>query len=322
MSVLTPPRSAQSQPPSGRKSGRAPGAGKNFSDWANRHRKWLFAAPAMIFVGVLIIFPLAWTLYLSLTDSQGSVRAASEFVGLENYLTVLSDVERFWPAVGRTLTFTGVALVCEVVLGMCIALLLWRPFRGEKWVRVAILLPLVATPVAVGMMWRLIFDPNIGFVNQLLGMVGIPPQPWLSGQDTALGTTIFMDVWQWTPMVVLILLAGLTSLSEEPDEAARMDGANAFQRFFFITLPLMMPTLIVAILLRGIDALKTFDILYATKGKGGGSFHEVETLNVYAYGLSFDYNQYGLSSAVLILFFMIIIGSMWLLTMRKKAVSK
>ena len=95
-----------------------------------------------------------------------------------------------------------------------------------------------------------------------------------------------------------------------------------FFALLFITLPLMMPTVIVAILLRGIDALKTFDILYATKGKGGGSFHEVETLNVYAYGLSFDYNQYGLSSAVLILFFMIIIGSMWLLTMRKKAVSK
>ena len=317
MSVLNAPRSAPA-----RSAGRPPSMRGNVSDWANRHRKWLFAAPAMIFVGVLIVFPLAWTLYLSLTDSQGSVRAATEFIGLQNYLTVLTDMERFWPAVGRTLSFTGVALLCEVVLGMGIALLLWRPFRGEKWVRVAILLPLVATPVAVGMMWRLIFDPNIGFANQLLGMIGIPPQPWLSGQDTALGTTIFMDVWQWTPMVVLILLAGLTSLSDEPDEAARVDGANAFQRFFYITLPLMMPTVIVAILLRGIDALKTFDILYATKGKGGGSFHEVETLNVYAYGLSFDYNQYGLSSAVLILFFMIIIGSMWLLTMRKKAVSK
>jgi multiple sugar transport system permease protein len=317
MSVQTAPPAAPS-----RRAFRAPGARENFSAWANRHRKWLFAAPAMIFVGILIVFPLAWTLYLSLTDSQGSVRSASEFVGLQNYVTVLSDAERFWPAVGRTLSFTGVALACEVVLGMGIALLLWRPFRGERWVRVAILLPLVATPVAVGMMWRLILDPNIGFANQLLGLVGIPPQPWLSGQDSALPTTIFMDVWQWTPMVVLILLAGLTSLSDEPDEAARVDGANAVQRFFFVTLPLMMPTVIVAILLRGIDALKTFDILYATKGKGGGSFHEVETLNVYAYGLSFDYNQYGLSSAVLILFFMIIIGAMWLLTMRKKAISK
>jgi multiple sugar transport system permease protein len=289
-----------------------------WSRWANTHRKWLFAAPAMVFVGALIIFPLAWTLYLSLTDAEGSVRAESEFIGFANYLEVLSDTDRFWPAVLRTFGFTGVALLFEVVLGMAVALLLWRPFRGEKWVRVAILMPLVATPVAVGMMWRLIFDPNIGMANQLLGWFGIGPQPWLAGQHSALPTTIFIDVWQWTPMVVLILLAGLTSLSNEPDEAARVDGANAWQRFRHITLPLLMPTVIVAILLRGIDALKTFDILYATKGRGGGSFHEVETLNVYAYGLSFDYNEYGVSSTVLIIFFLIIIGSMWALTSRRK----
>jgi multiple sugar transport system permease protein len=291
-----------------------------FSRWANQHRKWLFASPAMAFVAVLIVFPVAWTVYLSLTDAEGSVRAESEFIGFANYLDVLSDTDRFWPAVGRTLQFTGVALLFEVVIGMAVALLLWRPFRGEKWVRVAILLPLVATPVAVGMMWRLIFDPNIGVANQVLGWVGIGPQPWLAGEHSALWTTIFIDVWQWTPMVVLILLAGLTSLSDEPQEAARIDGATAWQRFWYITLPLLMPTVIVAVLLRGIDALKTFDILYATKGRGGGSFHEVETLNVYAYGLSFDYNEYGESSTVLIIFFLIIVGSMWLLTSRKKDV--
>ena len=272
----------------------------------------------MIFVGLLIVFPLVWTIYLSLTDSRGSVRAPADFIGLGNYMSVLSDFDRFWPAVGRTAYFTFTALAVEMVLGMMIALLLWRPFRGEKWVRVAILLPLVATPVAVGMMWRLIFDPNMGFANQMLSWFGIPAQPWLSGQATALPTTIFMDIWQWTPMVVLILLAGLTSLPEETDEAARVDGANAWQRFFLVTLPLLKGTVIVAILLRSIDALKTFDILYATKGKGGGSFHEVETLNVYAYGLSFDYNEYGLSSAVLIIFFLIIIGFMWILTRRRK----
>jgi len=291
---------------------------KAYSVWANRHRKWLLASPAMIFVGLLIAVPLAWTGYLSLTDSQGSVRAESNFVGIGNYLQVLGDTERFWPAVLRTFTFTGGAVATEMVLGMGIALLLWRPFKGEKWVRVAILLPLVATPVAVGMMWRLIFDPNIGFANQLLGWFGIPAQPWLSGQTTALPTLIFVDVWQWTPMVVLILLAGLTSLSEEPDEAARVDGANAWQRFRFVTLPLLRSTVIVAIVLRGIDALKTFDILYSTKGKGGGSFHEVETLNVYAFGLSFDYNDYGISSTVLILFFLLIIVIMWMVTHRRK----
>jgi multiple sugar transport system permease protein len=290
-----------------------------YSRWANHHRKWLFAAPAMIFVGLLIVVPLGWTLYLSLTDAQGSVRAESKFVGIANYLQVFGDTERFWPAVLRTFTFTGGAVVAEMVLGMGIALLLWRPFKGEKWVRVAILMPLVATPVAVGMMWRLIFDPNIGFANQLLSWFGIASQPWLSGQTTALPTLIFVDVWQWTPMIVLILLAGLTSLSEEPDEAARIDGANAWQRFRFVTLPLLRSTVIVAIVLRGIDALKTFDILYATKGKGGGSFHEVETLNVYAFGLSFDYNDYGIASTVLILFFLLIIAIMWMVTYRRKA---
>jgi multiple sugar transport system permease protein len=295
-----------------------PTAWMAYSTWANRHRKWLFAAPAMIFVALLIVVPLAWTAYLSLTDSQGSVRAESEFVGMANYLTVFRDTERFWPAVLRTFTFTSGAVATEMVLGMGIALLLCRPFKGEKWVRVAILMPLVATPVAVGMMWRLIFDPNIGFANQLLNWVGLPSQPWLSGQHTALPTLIFVDIWQWTPMIVLILLAGLTSLSEEPDEAARIDGANAWQRFRFVTLPLLRSTVVVAIVLRGIDALKTFDILYATKGKGGGSFHEVETLNVYAFGLSFDYNDYGIASTVLILFFLLIIAIMWMITYRRK----
>lgn len=295
-----------------------PTAWKTYSTWANRHRKWLFAAPAMIFVGLLIAIPLVWTTYLSVTDAQGSVRAPSSFVGLANYFRVLTDTSRYWPAVFRTFAFTGGALAAEMVLGMGVALLLWRPFRGEKWVRVAILLPLVATPVAVGMMWRLIFDPNIGFANQLLHWIGIPPQPWLSGETTALPTLMFVDVWQWTPMIVLILLAGLTSLSEEPDEAARIDGANAWQRFWFVTLPLLRTTVVVAIVLRGIDALKTFDILYATKGTGGGSFHEVETLNVYAYGLSFDYNDYGTASTVLILFFLLIIAMMWMVTYRRK----
>lgn len=298
------------------------GAWEKYSRWVNKRRKWVFAAPAMIFIALLLIFPLAWTLVLSLTNSKGSVRAPFDFIGLGNYLTILTDTERFWPAVGRTVYFTGGALIFEVVLGIAIALLLWKPFKGEKWVRVAILLPLVATPVAIGMMWRLIFEPNIGFANEFLSWFGIPAQPWLSSPDTALSTLVFVDVWQWTPMVTLIILAGLTALPEEPDEAARVDGASWWQRLWYVTLPLLAPTITAAVILRGIDALKTFDILYATKGKGGGSFHEVETLNIYAYGLSFDYNRYGQSSAVLIIFFLMIIGLIWIMSLRKKAVNK
>jgi multiple sugar transport system permease protein len=288
------------------------------SHWANKHRRWLFALPAMAFIVCLIALPIVWTAWLSLTDASGSVRAESSFVGLKNYGDILTDTHRFWPAVGRTLSFTVVVLFFEMLFGLGIALLLWRPFRGERWVRIAILMPLVATPVAVGMMWRLIFDPSIGPVNRLLAVVGIPPQPWLAGEFTALPTTMFMDIWQWTPMVTLILLAGLTSLSDEPQEAARVDGASGLQTLRWITLPMLRPTIIVALLLRGIDALKTFDILIAAKGKGGGSFNEVETLNLYAYGLSFDYNEFALSSTVLILFFVIIVTCIFLLTRKRE----
>jgi len=296
-------------------------AWQGYSRWVNRHRKWVFASPAMAFVAVLIAFPLVYTLYLSFTDASGSVRADVEFAGLDNYTNVLTDTDRFWPAVARTVVFTGGAVAVELVLGMAIALLLRRPFKGERWVRVAILLPLVATPVAVGMMWLLIFEPTIGFANQLMRWTGLPESGWISDPSTALATLMFVDVWQWTPMVTLILLAGLTSLSDEPDEAARVDGASSLQRFWYVTLPLMGSTIVAAVLLRSIDALKTFDILYATKGKGGGSSHEAETLNVYAYGLSFDYNEYGLASAVLIIFFVMILAVVSVLVFRRRSAS-
>lgn len=293
-----------------------------FVRFANDHRKWLFAGPTITFIIVMVSFPLGYTVYLSLTDAAGSVTRASSFIGLDNFTDLLAKDDRFWPAVGRTLLFTGGALFAELVLGIGIALLLRRSFRGERWVRIIILLPLVATPVAVGMMWLLIFQPTIGAANEILRRIGIPAQEWLSSPGQALPTLIFVDVWQWTPMVVLILLAGLTSLPEEPDEAARVDGASSWQRFRFVTLPLLGPTLMTAVLLRSIDALKTFDILYATKGKGGGSFHEAETLNVLSYSYSFDYNDYGRASAVLILFLFLIIAVAVLLmwTRRRRTV--
>ncbi len=291
---------------------------ERFSRWANHHRKWLLAGPSVIFVIGLLVIPLAWTVFLSFTDAKRSIRRPFGFIGAENYTTALTDTARFWPAVGRTFAFTAGALTFELILGMIVALLLWKPFRGQGVVRTIVLLPLVATPVAVGMMWRLLFEPNIGFVNEMLSWFRIPPQPWLADPSTSLATLTFVDVWQWTPMVALILLAGLTGLPEEPIEAAKVDGADAWQRFWFVVVPLSRPVIIAAVLLRGIDALKTFDILYATKGKGGGSFHDVETLNVYAYGLSFDYNEYGLASAVLVLFFLMILAVIWVLQMQRK----
>ncbi|MFS0795374.1 carbohydrate ABC transporter permease [Microbacterium sp. 1P10AE] len=276
-------------------------------DWIDAHLKWILIAPSVVFIALLIAFPIGYTVFLSMTDSAGAVSRPFRFVGFENYIGWLTDTERFWPAVGRTAYFTGMALALEIVLGLAIALLLRKTFRGQSLVRVFILLPLVATPVAVGMMWLLIFEPSIGFANVVMRFLGLPPQGWLSDPSMALNTLIFIDVWQWTPMVILILLAGLSTLPEEPDEAARVDGANAWQRFRHITLPLLAPVIAAAAILRSIDAMKTFDIIYATKGIGGGSSHEAETLNILAYGQAFQFSQYGKASALLMLFFVLII---------------
>ena len=289
-----------------------------FSDWANRHVKWVLTMPAIIFTLVMIALPVVYTLVLSGTDARGSIQREFSFIGPENYVEMFTASSRFWPAVGRTVLFTGAAVAVQLVLGLAIALLLRKPFRGQGFVRIVILLPLVATPVAVAMMWLLIFEPTIGFANEFLGWLNLPAQGWISDPDQALPTLIFVDIWQWTPMVTLILLAGLSTLPEEPEEAALVDGANAWQRLRHVTIPMLMPAVVAAVLIRSIDALKTFDLLYATKGRGGGSSHEAETLNILAYSLSFEYNDYGMASAVLVVFFLIIIAASWALWMIRK----
>lgn len=283
---------------------------------ANRRLKWAMLAPALIFVGLMIIFPLVFTLNLSFTDAFGAVNAEKGYVGLRNFADALGDSRRFWPAVQRTVIFTVGAVVVETVLGLALAMLMRKPFRGMRWVRTVLIIPLLTTPVAIGILWLLILDPTNGIANHLLGSLGLPPQEFLGSVSQSLPTLMFIDVWQWTPMMTLLLLAGLTTLPEEPEEASLVDGANSWQRFRYVILPMLGPTLATALVLRSVDALKTFDILYATKGPGGGSDFEAETLNVYAYGLTFDYQEYGLASAVLVLFTLFIIGVVVLLRRR------
>lgn len=288
-------------------------------DWSNKKLKWIFAAPSLVLVIGMVAIPVLFTVFLSATNAKGSLARGFEFIGLENYILLLTDTQRFWPAVGRTIVFTGSAVAIQVVLGLAIALLLAKPFRGQSLVRVSMLLPVVATPVAVGMMWMMIFQPTIGVANEILRWFGIPPQGWISDPSQALPLIVLVDAWQWTPMVILILLAGLVSMPEEPLEAAIVDGANAWQRLIYVTLPLLRPALLAAVLLRAIDALKTFDILYTMKGPGGGSSNEVETLNIYGYTLSFQYANFGLASAMLIVFFAIVMAvCVALVLLRKK----
>ncbi|MEV8364337.1 carbohydrate ABC transporter permease [Streptomyces niveus] len=283
---------------------------------ANRRLKWTMLAPALLFVGAMIIFPLVFTLNLSFTDAFGAVNAGKKNVGLSNFTDALGDTRRFWPAARRTVIFTIGAVALETVLGLALAMLMRKAFRGMRWVRTVLIIPLLTTPVAIGILWLLILDPTNGIANHLLSSVGLPRQEFLGSVSQSLPTLMLIDVWQWTPMMTLLLLAGLTTLPEEPEEAALVDGASGWQRFRYVILPMLGPTLATALVLRAVDALKTFDILYATKGAGGGSDFEAETLNVYAYGLTFDYQEYGLAAAVLVLFTLFIIGVVVLLRRR------
>jgi multiple sugar transport system permease protein len=285
---------------------------------SNRRLKWLMLSPALVFVGAMIIFPLLFTLNLSTTDAFGAVNAGAKHIGLQNFADALSDSRRFWPAVWRTIAFTVGAVALETVFGLALAMLMRRAFRGIRWVRTVLIIPLLATPVAIGILWLLILDPTNGIANHLLAVVGIPPQEFLGSVSQSLPTLMLIDVWQWTPMMTLLLLAGLATLPEEPEEAATVDGAGSWQRFRHVVLPMLGPTLTTALVLRAVDGLKTFDIIYATKGAGGGSSFEAETLNVYAYGLTFDYQEYGLAAAVLVLFTLFIIGVV--LVLRRRSV--
>jgi multiple sugar transport system permease protein len=277
-----------------------------FSRWANRNIKWLFILPAALFVLIMMIFPIIYTVGLSFTKWSGSATQPAQGVGISNYTDLLFSDTRFHDALVRTFVFTIGAVFIELLLGVAIALLLRDTFRGQNIVKTLILLPMVATPVAMGMAWLLMFEPTIGFANYFLQLLHLPPQQWLASTEQALPSLMIVDIWEWTPMIALIALAGLATLPDEPLEAARVDGASAFQRFWHITLPLLAPTLVIATLLRAIDALKTFDIIY-TMTQGGPGF-ATETLNIYSYQQGFQYFQMGYGSSLLVIFFAIVLG--------------
>ena len=286
------------------------------SRWIDKRVKYVFVLPALIFVLVMMVFPILYTLRLSFTQwSMGSL-APPRWIGLRNFASLLFEDRRFWPAVGRTCLFTIVAVLVETFLGVVIALILNRDMRGKNVIKTLFLLPMVATPVAVGMVWLLMYEPSIGVINYFLRMLGLPQGLWLASPAQALGSLILVDVWQWTPMITLIVLAGLAALPSEPYEAALVDGASTLQSIRLITLPLLQPTILAAMTLRAIDAFKTYDIIYTMTQGGPG--YATETLNIYSFVLGFQYFQMGKASALLIIFFALTLGLAVMINWLKK----
>ena len=274
------------------------------SSFTERNLQILFPLPAVVFIGLLMVFPILYTLYLSFTNWNLTSGMEPSFVGLDSYLRVFSE-PRFLHAVGRTFTFTLFAVAIEVVLGVAIALILNRAFFGKSLAKLLLLLPLVATPVAVGIVFNLFYDPTIGLLNFALHALGLPQGRWVSSENSVIASLVLVDVWQWTPMITLIVLAGLAGLSEEPVEAARVDGASEWQILRYVTLPMVMPVILTAMILRLIDALKTFDIIFAMTGGGPG--YASETLNIMGFKYSFEYFRMGQSSVILIALFLVVL---------------
>ncbi len=271
-------------------------------EW-RRPSYWPFVAPAMIVVFAVIIFPWAYTIWMSL--QQWKIGAAPSFIGLDNYLRLPND-PRFIEAVGHTLLYTLLSVALPLILGTFAAVVFHSKFPMRGFLRGLYIMPMMATPVAIALVWTMMFHPQLGILNYLLSLVGIPAQLWVFHPATVIPSLVMVETWQWTPLVMLIVLGGLASIPSEPYESAMIDGATPWQIFRYISLPLITPFLFIAAMIRMIDAVKSFDIIFAITQGGPGSASE--TINLYLYSVAFIYYDVGYASAIVIVFFVLIVA--------------
>jgi len=269
------------------------------SYWSSRGFLLRFLLPAMIVLFLIVIVPMVFLWYVSFTDYDlGRGWATRHVVGFSNFIMLFRGEDRdFWPAVLTTLIFLASTVAAEFILGLGIAMLFNRRIAGKRVWMAFLIIPLTITPAVIGLMWKLMYNTEYGVLNFLLSFFNAKVN-WL-GPQTALLSVILVDVWQWTPFVALMLYAGLQAIPAEPYESAVVDGAGGLQIFRFITLPLLRPMIIVALLLRSIDAMRIFDTVYVLTKGGPGNLTELLSLHVYRVG--FEHTGWiGRSSAVAI----------------------
>lgn len=270
-----------------------------------RLRVWL-VVPALIGIWLVVGFPLLYALYVSLHEfvlSQGP--GVGPLVWLQNYLSTLDD-DLLIDASKNTIILTASVVSLEFLIGLGLALLLNnKRIRGRNVYLAILLIPMLMPPIAVGLIWRLLLHPELGIVNYGLGLLSLPKPSWLGNPDLAMITVIMVDVWHETSFIMLILLAGLTALPGALYEAAMIDGAGRWQQFRFITVPLLMPTMLVAVLIRLIAALKTYDLIYILTRGGPGT--STETISYYIYRVAFVFLDMGQSSAMSFMLLLLII---------------
>ena len=269
---------------------------------------WWLVTPAVGAILLVALFPLAWTVWESLhLHDLRMPWLGRPFIGLGNYLEALGD-PRFWAALAHTGSFAVISVSLELVLGTVLALAMNRAFRGRGLMRASILVPWAMPTIVSGLLWKFMFDGDAGIANAALVKVGVLDHPmvWFIQTGLAWVPVILADVWKTTPFVALLLLAGLQNIDRSLYEAARIDGASTLHQFVFVTLPLLRPAILVALIFRTLDAFRVFDLIYVMTGGGPGT--STEPIALYTFNALLQYLRFGYGSALSVIVFSVTFG--------------
>jgi multiple sugar transport system permease protein len=291
------------------------------SSFEQRERRFALAllAPALLLLLLITTAPLVYLLWASVQRLDMSMPWMSGFAGLGNYAKMGGD-PRFWNSLVLTVVYTGSTVVLQVLVGLSLALLVLQIPKGQAAFRIAAILPIVLAPVVVGLFWRtLVLAPDFGLVDLVTRSLGLGSHNWLGDPQLALISVIAIHTWQWTPFAFLVLLATLATLPPDVFEAARLDRAGAWQRFRYITLPLIRPAIVMVIILRTMTALSAFAAIFAATGGGPGSSTEI--LNLYAYRTSFTELNIGYGASLATVLLAITLAVSFLLFRRRRGLA-
>ena len=291
----------------------------------NKLRPYMYLLPSFLAIGAVVLLPLLYAVFISFIDLTKNVRkldnpALWDYVGFANFAKVLSS-EAFWDALGRTMYFTIMSVGLEFIIGMAFALVLNEKFRGRGFVRGFMLIPWAFPTIVNAVLWKWLYDADHGTVTVLLHNLGLTDGYYniLGSSWSAMNAIIVADVWKNTAFVTLILLAAMQSLPQEAYEAGKMDGANAVRRFFAITLPLLAPAILVALVMRTMEAFKVFDIIYIMTGGGPAGGTQVLSFLTYQSSMMFGNFSYGAALAFVMSFFILIFALLYIKILYKNA---
>jgi multiple sugar transport system permease protein len=277
-------------------------------------------SPGMVFLFIVTTVPLVSLLVMSCFRLDLTYPPGNGWIGVENYVEMFNDA-RFWYSIRLTVVYTVITVVLQVVVGLGLAMAFFRGFRGQGFMRVSVLLPMILAPVVVGLSWRtLILTPEYGILDYISILLGFGSRPWLVDPTWALISVIIIHTWQWTPFAFLVFLASLNAMPQEPLEAALLDTRTSWQRFRYIILPMLRPAIVIVLIFRTMIALRAFAAIFSATGGGPGTATEI--LNLYAYRVSFNSLDLGYGAALGTVLLLITVGvSMVFFRMRRSSIS-